>query len=133
VTEVARDGGGFKLTVRKRGSHEPEIVEADLAFDCSGFRPDLDQPLIASLFEQKIALPDPHRLGLAVERDGQVVGGNGRPSHGLFAVGPLCQGTLWEITAVPEIVAQVDQAAQSLAASLEMQSERQGRRAVACS
>ena len=130
VTEVARERGGFKLRLRKRRSREPEIIEADLAFDCSGFRPDLDQPLIASLFEQNLARPDPHRLGVAVERDGQVIRANGKPSYGLYAIGPLCQGTLWEITAVPEIVAQADQAAQSLAASLEMP-ERQGSPAVA--
>ena len=53
------------------------LVEADLAFDCTGFRPDLDQPLIASLFERGLARPDPHRLGLAVERNGQVIGAGG--------------------------------------------------------
>ena len=134
-TAVARDDGVFKLTLRARGSREPRIVEADLAFDCTGFRPDLDQPLIASLFEQAIARPDPHRLGLAVERNGRVIGGDGKPSYGLFAIGPLCQRTLWEITAVPEIVAQADQAAQTLAALREAESEAEdaGARAVACS
>ena len=34
----------------------------------------------------------------------------------LFAMGPLCQGSLWEITAVPEIVRQADGAATSIAA-----------------
>jgi uncharacterized NAD(P)/FAD-binding protein YdhS len=62
-----------------------------------------------------LARPDPHRLGLVVERNGQVLGAGGEPTEGLFAIGPLCQGTLWEITAVPEIVAQADEAAQSLA------------------
>jgi uncharacterized NAD(P)/FAD-binding protein YdhS len=128
VRAVARGSSGFKLTLRTRRSVKPKIVAADLAFDCSGFRPDLDQPLIAGLFAQKLARPDPHRLGLAVERNGQVIGENRKPSPGLFAIGPLCQGTLWEITAVPEIVAQADQAAQSLAASLGAQF-----RAVACS
>ena len=92
----------------------PRVVAADLAFDCTGFRPDLDQPLIASLFKRDLARPDPHHLGLAVDRNGQVIGASGA-SFGLFAIGPLCQGTLWEITAVPEIVAQSDRAAQALA------------------
>jgi hypothetical protein len=46
-----------------------------------------------------------------MERTGQVIGKNGKPSRGLFAIGPLCQGTLWEITALPEIVSQADGAA----------------------
>ena len=93
VQALARDAGGFKLTLLSRGSREPSLVEADLAFDCTGFRPDLDQPLIANLFERDLARPDPHRLGLVVERNGQAIGAGGA-SSGLFAIGPLCQGTL---------------------------------------
>ena len=57
VQALARDAGGFKLTLLSRGSREPSLVEADLAFDCTGFKPDLDQPLIASLFERDLARP----------------------------------------------------------------------------
>jgi uncharacterized NAD(P)/FAD-binding protein YdhS len=67
------------------------------------------------LLSQGLAREDAHRLGLAVERNGQVVGKDDAPTRGLFALGPLCQGSLWEITAVPEIVSQCDAAAQSLA------------------
>ena len=133
VREVARDDSGFTLTLLARGAREPSIVAADLAFDCTGFKPDLDQPLIVSLFKHGLARPDPHRLGLAVERDGRVIGGNSAAPAGLFAVGPLCQGTLWEITAVPEIVAQADRAAQALAAWREPEAEAAELRAVACS
>ena len=45
-----------------------------------------------------------------------MLGRDGEAAQGLFAIGPLCQGTLWEITAVPEIVRQADAAAMSLAA-----------------
>jgi uncharacterized NAD(P)/FAD-binding protein YdhS len=128
VTEISHAGDGFKLALRLRGLQLVETVSADLVFDCTGFKPDLDQPLIASLFAQKLARPDAHRLGLAVERNGQILGADRKPSAGLFAIGPLCQGTLWEITGVPEIVAQADLAARSLAARLEHRS-----RAVACS
>jgi uncharacterized NAD(P)/FAD-binding protein YdhS len=131
VRAVALDAGGFKLTLLSRGSREPSLVEADLAFDCTGFRPDLDQPLIASLFERDLARPDPHLLGLVVERNGQVIGAGGAPS-GLFAIGPLCQGTLWEITAVPEIVAQADRAARTLGALRETEAETAQSRAAAC-
>ncbi len=119
VEGVTREGDRFKLKLKRRAAEEPETIEADLAFDCSGFKPDLDQSLIASLFEQNLARADPHRLGLVVKRDGQVAGEGGRAPEGLFAIGPLCQGTLWEITAVPEIVAQADLAAGSLASLAE--------------
>jgi uncharacterized NAD(P)/FAD-binding protein YdhS len=116
VKKVERDGEGFRLTLRRRGSSETEILASDLAFDCTGHRPDLASPLIESLVSRGAASVDAHRLGLAVEPNGQALGRSGTPTPGLFALGPLCQGSLWEITAVPEIVRQCDQAAQSIAA-----------------
>jgi uncharacterized NAD(P)/FAD-binding protein YdhS len=76
----------------------------------------LTSPLIKSLVNQGTAREDAHRLGLAVEPNGQVLSRSGAATRGLFALGPLCQGSLWEITAVPEIVHQCDVAAQSVAA-----------------
>jgi uncharacterized NAD(P)/FAD-binding protein YdhS len=124
VTAVKRDGDGFRLTLRPRGSLRVEALTVDLAFDCTGHRPDLNSPLIQSLVAQGAARADAHRLGLAVEPNGQFLGKSGAPTRGLFALGPLCQGSLWEITAVPEIVRQCDEAALSLA-KLEPSAERQ--------
>jgi uncharacterized NAD(P)/FAD-binding protein YdhS len=112
---VERRGEGFALTFRRRGSGEAETMIADLAFDCAGFRPDLDSALIQSLVSQGLVRPDAHGLGLAVLRNGQLLGEGDAPTRGLYALGPLSQGSLWEITAVPEIVSQCDAAAQSLA------------------
>jgi uncharacterized NAD(P)/FAD-binding protein YdhS len=124
VTKAERDGEGFRLVLRRRGSKETETLAADLAFDCTGHRPDLASPVIESLVSHGAARFDAHRLGLAVEPNGQVLSKSGPPTRGLFALGPLCQGSLWEITAVPEIVRQCDAAAQSLA-TLEPSAERE--------
>jgi uncharacterized NAD(P)/FAD-binding protein YdhS len=124
VTKAERDGDGFRLMLRPRGSQRVEALTVDRAFDCTGYRPDLNSPLIQSLVAQGAARPDAHRLGLAVEPNGQVLSKSGPPTRGLFALGPLGQGSLWEITAVPEIVRQCDAAAQSLAA-LEPSAERE--------
>lgn len=124
VTKAERDGEGFRLVLRRRGSKETETLAADLAFDCTGHRPDLASPLIQSLVAQGAVREDAHGLGLAVEPNGQVLSKGGAPTRDLFALGPLCQGSLWEITAVPEIVRQCDAAAQSLAA-LEPSAERE--------
>jgi uncharacterized NAD(P)/FAD-binding protein YdhS len=117
VTGVVREQDRFTLRLRRRGSGVVETLRADLAINCSRYKPDLDQPLIQSLLLQGLARPDDHRLGLLVRPDGHVVGKDGAATRGLFALGPLCQGTLWEITAVPEIVRQADAAA--LAAAFE--------------
>jgi uncharacterized NAD(P)/FAD-binding protein YdhS len=123
VRDVIRVGDKFAVRLRKRGAPSLETIETDLAYDCAALKPDLDQPLIRSLFARRLARPDPHRLGLAVERNGQVIGEGGAIVDSLFAIGPLCQGTLWEITAVAEIVAQADQAAQSIASLYQGEDE----------
>ena len=106
--------------------NEAETLAADLAFDCTGHRPDLASPLIESLVSEGAASVDAHRLGLAVQPNGQALGRGGAPTPGLFALGPLCQGSLWEITAVPEIVRQCDAAAQSIAAFARVRDARGG-------
>lgn len=128
VSAVARDSDGFTLTLHTRATGDPTSVTADLAFDCTGFRPDLDQPLIRTLIERDLVCPDPHRLGLVVARNGRTIDGRGNSSPHLFAIGPLCQGTLWEITAVPEIVAQADAAAQEVALLADGQIEAAGQK-----
>ena len=111
MTNVVREQDRFTLHLRRRGSPVAETLHADLAIDCSSYKPDLDQPLIQSLLFQGLARADEHRLGLLVRPDGQVMGKDGVAMPGLFALGPLCQGTLWEIASVPEIVRQADTAA----------------------
>ncbi|MDJ0391472.1 FAD/NAD(P)-binding protein [Roseomonas sp. E05] len=63
-------------------------------------------PPIPPLVAADLAAPDPLRLGLSVRADGQMLAASGQPVPGLWALGPLTRGSLWEITAVPEIRAQ---------------------------
>ncbi len=116
VSAVDRANEGFRVTLRRSGSEEAEVMERDLAFDCTGHKPDLGSSLIKSLLSQGLARPDAHALGVAVNPDGQVVGRGHAVTPGLFALGPLCQGSLWEITSVPEIVRQADAAASNIGA-----------------
>jgi uncharacterized NAD(P)/FAD-binding protein YdhS len=116
VREVRREGRGFGLRLTSGGREQ--TIETDLAFDCSGHRPDLDLPLVRSLLREKLVRRDPHGLGLVARADGQVIGDSGYPTPGLYALGPLCQGSLWEITAVPEIVRQAAKAAEAVASRM---------------
>ena len=113
VAQVTHRGEGYAVQVSRRGS--VETLRADLAFDCAGYAPDLQQSLLRDLISQGLAHPDAHGLGLVVEQNGAVKDASGCPRRGLFALGPLGQGSLWEITAVPEIVAQADRAAAAIA------------------
>lgn len=117
VVDVTRGPDGFTVTLKGRGPNSAQSMQADLVFDCTGHRPDLSSPLISSLIGEGLAHPDAHHLGLAVTASGQVSGRQGNLTPGLFALGPLGQGSLWEITAVPEIVRQADLTATCIADS----------------
>ena len=92
VTSAERDGDGFRLTLRPRGSPRLETLTVDLAFDCTGHRPDLNSPLIQSLVAQGAARADAHRLGLAVEPNGQVLGRSGAPTRACLHSGRCAKG-----------------------------------------
>jgi uncharacterized NAD(P)/FAD-binding protein YdhS len=85
--------------------------------NCTGPRSDLDRlatPLFAELAKRGLIAPDP--LGLGLESDDcAVIDPAGRVSDWLYAVGPLTRPALWEVTAVPEITAQIDRLTHALA------------------
>lgn len=90
---------------------------AGLVVSCTGPSADVGRttdPLLRHLLDTRTVALGPHRLGLAVDPCGVLLGPDGTPRPGLYAVGPLRKGTLFETTAVPEIRAQ----SQALAALL---------------
>lgn len=61
-------------------------------------------PLLARLISDGITCAGPHDMGIATDADtGQLLTADGRLVNGVFAIGTLRRGTLWESTAVPEI------------------------------
>ncbi|NBV82237.1 MAG: hypothetical protein EBR63_03020, partial [Actinobacteria bacterium] len=59
---------------------------------------------LAGLVADGSVCAGPHGMGIATDADtGQVHDAQGRHVDGLYAIGPLRRGTLWESTAVPEI------------------------------
>ncbi|HEU0221103.1 MAG TPA: hypothetical protein VFR34_02685 [Paracoccaceae bacterium] len=59
-------------------------------------------------------MTDPFGMGLRVAPDGRLWSPETGELTGLFALGPLGQGSLFEITAVPEIAAQASRAATTI-------------------
>ena len=59
---------------------------------------------LAALIARGTVCAGPHGMGIATDADtGQVVDARGGLVEGLYAMGTLRRGTLWESTAVPEI------------------------------
>lgn len=59
-----------------------------------------------------------------MKSEGQLLDMRNVPTPGLYALGPLCQRSLWELTAVPEIVRQVDLAAAHICTIHECRGQR---------
>lgn len=117
IRACAARGGAIDVTFAPPGRGDLRHVRAQRIFNCTGPRSDLAQdesPLIADLRRRGLARADPLGLGLDTE-DGALTDTTGAPSRWLFAVGPLTRSALWEVTAVPEIRAQVDALAARLA------------------
>jgi uncharacterized NAD(P)/FAD-binding protein YdhS len=101
------------VVIRPVRSGGDETIYADEVIDCRCQAPDLASPLIRSLIDMGLAMPDELQLGLAVHPAGELVVDE-RATDGLFAVGPLGLGSLPDIDLVPEIVTQAYAAAEGI-------------------
>lgn len=108
------EGRPNTLAVRWHGQNKIETLEADLIVDCSGHKPDLASPLLRGLIRDGLARMDAHGAGLDVDEAGRVASAEGERSGSVFALGPLGAGSLFEITAAPEIAAQAQTMADAL-------------------
>ncbi len=102
--------GGARVRLKLRGGHEATVGPVARILNCTGPRSDFDAletPLYGALRRAGLVQADELGLGLATQRCA-VIGVDGEPSPWLYAVGGLTRPSLWEVTAVPEINAQID-------------------------
>lgn len=92
----------FQCQYRKRHETTLLTMESDVIINCTGPNANLEKtktPLIRQLITDKLATPDPLRLGFAVSPEDQLT----TDYPGLYTLGPPTKGAYWEITAVPDI------------------------------
>ena len=117
VLDVAPEGEGARVTVRRRGSEAIESLSVARIISCKGVRSDPEastNPLVEALFASGLARADPLRIGVEVAPDCAILDSLGRPSPRLFAIGPMSQAAFWEIVAVPDIRLQTAALAKTL-------------------
>jgi len=115
VLAMAPGRDGLRVTLRLNGREK--TVWFDKVLNCTGPNTNTGlsgQTFIQTLVGAGLALPDPLGLGIEVDQKNRVRGREGW-QHSLFAMGALCRGQWWEITALPEIRQQAVQIARSLA------------------
>ena len=112
--------GPLAVTVRSRATRLVSMIEADLVIQATGLDTALAyarDPLLAQLLREGLAAPDPLQLGIVAEADGQLLDADGNPQPGLYGIGSLLRGNLWECTAMPEIRAAANRLTRTLTAS----------------
>lgn len=100
--------GDTRLTVRvrHRSSQILDGFSADLVIQATGLDTTAAytrHTLMSQLIEDGLVRPDPLQLGLTALPDGRLIGARGRVTGGLYAIGSLLRGSLWECTAMAEI------------------------------
>lgn len=111
--------GRLNIAYVARGRREIRTIEVARVINCTGPRTDfaaVGTPLFANMRDQGLIRPDELGLGLETD-DARVVNANGHSSSSLFATGALTRPAWWEVTAVPEITAQVSRLVSTIANS----------------
>jgi uncharacterized NAD(P)/FAD-binding protein YdhS len=101
IVSAADTGSGLQVGIRRRGGAEPREMTFDFAFNCTGPLHVIGHtrdPLLRSLLDAGMARSDQLNIGLEVDSQSRVAGG-----ERLWALGPLTKGRYWEIIAVPDI------------------------------
>jgi uncharacterized NAD(P)/FAD-binding protein YdhS len=115
ITDLAPATDGVRVRVILPGGGEREL-DVGLVVNCTGAGSTVVRdPLLGRMEATGLCAPGPLGLGIATLATGEVLDRDGRPT-GLFALGPLRRGELWETTAIPEIRAQAFALAEELAA-----------------
>lgn len=112
--------GPLDVTVRSRANQVLSTLQADLVVQATGLDTAVaftEHALLSQLIEDGLAIADPLQLGIAALPDGRLLNARGDVQPGLYAIGSLLRGNLWECTAMPEIRAAAHALAHTLAAN----------------
>jgi uncharacterized NAD(P)/FAD-binding protein YdhS len=104
-------GAGMEVKYVSRKTGREINLRVDRIINCTGLETDysrLEDPLITSLFANRLARPGPLNFGIDTSLNGALLDQDGRPSSSIYAVGSARKGHLWESTSVPELRVQVD-------------------------
>ena len=117
ITGVAPAQAGVVLRLRGRGVADPVSLPVGAIVNCTGPRWDCENPqnpLIASLIASGAARWDDVGEGIAVTPESVVIQRSGEPAERLFALGPICRGTLLEIVVARDVRTQCAKLARRL-------------------
>lgn len=105
---------GNRVRVRLRNGKK---LSGDVVINATGPQTkfsDTKSTLLQSLLRRGLVAADDMEMGIRVKPDHVVIGGDGKRSNFLLALGPLLRGTRWETIAVPELRDQARRVAETV-------------------
>jgi uncharacterized NAD(P)/FAD-binding protein YdhS len=112
---------------------DPVRFRVDRIINCTGPLHDPDRisaPLVKDLVKRGSVRSNALGVGFDTDRDGMIIDRDGHEVHGVYALGPLRDGGLFETTAVPEIGQQARALATELTGNGELRPKHQTRPAI---
>src|SRR5690606_9001975 len=106
IISIRREADSLAVAYLPRGSMDIKALSTSAVINCVGPCADiqrLSSPLMGQLLTDGVLQPGVHGFGLMVTPDLEIVDSHQQPVEGLWYVGPLLKGLLWEATAVPEL------------------------------
>jgi len=106
VLAIRPEKAAMIVICRPRGQSALQEISAGYIINCTGpekLGGESCPPVIRSLLRQNLAQLDPLGLGLTTSPEGALLNAEGRGVPGLYAIGSVRRGDLWETTAIPEI------------------------------
>jgi len=135
LSRLEPKANGFEAEYLPRGELRAVRRTFAAVVDCTGPTGDFARDrsgLLPRLLADGLIAPDALGLGYAMGDDLRVLGRDGAPTPGLFAVGPLTRGASWESNAIPDLRNQAQAVAATVAAALGARaSERAAERVTA--
>lgn len=106
LLRASRGHQAVEVVIRERGQSHALAEQYDVLVRATGLDTDVERtshPLVGQLRDAGIISADRFGLGLRTSTSYEALDRNGAAVRGLYCIGPLLRGRLWEITAVPEL------------------------------
>lgn len=106
LLRISTNDSGLHIEWRQRGTSIERQLQVVRIINCTGPLLDLTQTterLLRSLVDQGLIRPDPHEIGIDVDRQNRALDRDGRALDRIMVIGPMTRGAHWEIVAVPDI------------------------------
>jgi uncharacterized NAD(P)/FAD-binding protein YdhS len=106
IQDFHRNWKNVEATFRARGTNEIKKLCVRYVLSCTGPQADyrkLKDPLVRRLLASDLLAPDPMRMGANTAQGGRVCNKAGEVIQGLYTLGSLQKGRLYESIAVPEL------------------------------